>query len=53
LFAPDDIADDHSAADVWQAIAALGEGDGRTAGLYYRKVHERWARARLHVGSLN
>ena len=53
LFAPDDIADDHSAADVWQAIAALGEGDGKTAGLYYRKVHERWAQARLRVGSLN
>ncbi len=53
LFAPDDIADDHSAADVWSAIAALGEGDGRKAGHYYRRVNERWAQGRLRVGSLN
>lgn len=53
LFAPDDIADDRSAADVRSAIDALGEGDGRKAGLYYRRVNERWAQARIHVGSLN
>lgn len=52
LFAPDDLADDHSAADVWHAIAALGEGDGLRAGLYYRRVSERWGRARMRE-SLN
>ncbi len=46
LFPADDIADDHSAADVWSAISALGEGDGMKAGLYYRRVNERWSRSR-------
>lgn len=52
LFAADDLADDHSAADVWHAIAALGEGDGMRAGLYYRRVNERWGRSRMRE-SLN
>jgi hypothetical protein len=52
LFDPDDLADDHSAADVWNAIAALGEGDGMKAGLYYRQVNERWTRSRVRE-SLN
>ncbi len=46
MFEPDEIADDHSAADVWSAIAALGEGDGMKAGLFYQRANERWARPR-------
>jgi hypothetical protein len=46
LFDPDEIADDHSAADVWNAIRALGEGDGMKAGLFYQRANERWARVR-------
>ena len=52
LFPADDLADDHSASDVWNAIAALGEGDGMRAGLFYRRVNERWGRPRLRE-SLN
>jgi hypothetical protein len=52
LFPADDLADDHSSADVWNAIAALGEGDGMRAGLFYRRVNERWGRPRLRE-SLN
>lgn len=46
LFDAEELADDHSAADIWNAIRALGEGDGMKAGLYYRRANERWARAR-------
>jgi hypothetical protein len=46
IFEPDEIADDHSSADVWSAIAALGEGDGMKAGLFYQRANERWTRAR-------
>lgn len=46
MFEPDEIADDHSSADVWNAIGALGEGDGMKAGLFYQRANERWARAR-------
>jgi len=46
LFDPDEIADDHSSADVWNAIRALGEGDGMKAGLFYQRANERWGRAR-------
>ncbi|MGH2760460.1 MAG: hypothetical protein ACRDKJ_13000 [Actinomycetota bacterium] len=46
MFDPDEIADDHSAADVWSAIHALGEGDGMKAGLFYQRANERWTRAR-------
>lgn len=52
LFPADDLADDHSAADVWSAINALGDGDGMRAGLFYRRVNERWGRPRLRE-SLN
>ncbi len=52
LFDPDELADDHSSADVWNAIAALGEGNGMNASLYYRRVNERWAQPRRHE-SLN
>jgi hypothetical protein len=45
-FDPDELADDHSAADVWNAIRALGEGDGMKAGLYYQRANERWTRVR-------
>jgi hypothetical protein len=46
MFDPDEIADDHSSADVWSAIRALGEGDGMKAGLFYQRANERWSRAR-------
>jgi hypothetical protein len=52
LFGPDELADDHSAAEVWAAIRALGDGDGMTAGLHYRAANERWMRAR-QLESLN
>jgi hypothetical protein len=52
LFDPDELADDHSANEVWSAIQALAEGDGMKAGLYYRRVQERWAALRRY-GSLN
>lgn len=46
LFDSDELADDHSAADVWKAIRALGEGDGLAAAIFYRRVNERWANVR-------
>lgn len=46
MFDPDELADDHSAADVWAAIHALADGDGMTAGLSYRRANERWLKAR-------
>lgn len=46
LFDPDEIADDHSASDVWNAIRALGDGDGMKAGLFYQRANERWTRVR-------
>lgn len=46
MFDADDLADDRSAADVWSSIAAIGDGDGMKAGLYYRRVNERWTRSR-------
>lgn len=52
LFDPDELADDHSSSDVWSAIGALAQGDGMEAGLYYRRVNERWAEPRRHE-SLN
>lgn len=54
LFEPDDLADDHSAADVWSAISSLGAGDGAKASHYYRKVSARWSDASAsYVGSVN
>jgi hypothetical protein len=52
LFDADALADDHSSADVWNSIRALGEGDGMRAGLFYQRVNERWASAR-QLESLN
>lgn len=46
MFEDDELADDHSSADVWAAIRALGEGDGMKAGLFYQRANERWTRAR-------
>jgi hypothetical protein len=46
LFDPDELADDHSASDVWTAIEALAQGDGMKAGLFYQRVNERWAAPR-------
>ncbi len=46
LFDPDELADDHSSNDVWSAITALADGDGMKAGLFYRRVNERWAAPR-------
>ena len=45
-FDADDLADDHSSADVWNSIKAIGAGDGMKAGLYYRQLNERWTRSR-------
>ncbi len=52
LFDPDELADDHSANDVWTAITALAQGDGMKAGLFYQRVNERWAAPRRYE-SLN
>jgi len=52
LFDPDELADDHSSSDVWSAINALGDGDGMKAGLFYRRVNERWSAPRRYE-SLN
>jgi hypothetical protein len=46
LFDPDELADDHSSSDVWTAIEALADGDGMKAGLFYRRVNERWSAPR-------
>src|SRR5439155_4339334 len=48
LFDPEELADDHSANDVWSAITALAQGDGMKAGLFYQRVNERWAAPRRH-----
>jgi hypothetical protein len=52
LFEADDLADDHSAADVHHAIEALAAGDGLRAGQFYQRVNERWAPCRARE-SLN
>lgn len=52
LFDPDELADDHSASDVWSAITALGDGDGMKSRLFYQRVNERWSAPRRHE-SLN
>ncbi len=46
LFADDELADDHSAKDVWEAVSAVADGDALRAGLYYQRVNERWSTAR-------
>jgi len=46
LFEDEELADDHSASDVWNAIYALADGDGMKSGLYYQRANERWSRAR-------
>lgn len=52
LFDPDELADDHSASDVWAAIHALADRDGMKAGLFYQRANDRWNKARQR-GSLN
>lgn len=52
LFSGDELADDHSARDVWESIEALASGDGFRASLYYQRATERWSEARAHE-SLN
>ena len=52
LFSGDELADDHSAADIAEAIRALSEGDGLRAALYYQRAGERWQSARGR-GALN
>ncbi|OIV38660.1 hypothetical protein BIV57_04525 [Mangrovactinospora gilvigrisea] len=39
---PERLAEDVSAADVTEGLAALREGDGAAAGVAYRRLHERW-----------
>lgn len=46
LFSGDELADDHSARDIWESIEALASGDGFRAGLYYQRATERWMEAR-------
>lgn len=46
LFSDEELADDHSASDVWSWIYALASDDGMRAGLYYQRANERWSRAR-------
>lgn len=43
---PDLLADDHSAADVAEGLAALREGDSTAAGVAYERLTERWRRVR-------
>lgn len=52
LFDGIELAEDHSASDVWNAIRALGDRDGMTAALHYRSASERWMRGRGR-GALN
>nr|WP_241265545.1 hypothetical protein [Streptomyces boncukensis] len=40
------LAEDHSAADVAEGIAALREGDGERAGVAYERLTERWRAVR-------
>lgn len=40
------LADDHSAADVAEGIAALREGDGERAGVAYERLTDRWRAVR-------
>ncbi|MFE1443061.1 hypothetical protein [Streptomyces sp. NPDC058739] len=42
----DELADDHSAADVARGIEALRRGDGRAAGEAYAELVERWRAVR-------
>ncbi|GAB2776234.1 hypothetical protein ACWGJ2_29710 [Streptomyces sp. NPDC054796] len=42
----DRLADDHSAADVAEGIAALREGDGERAGVAYERLTDRWRAVR-------
>lgn len=46
LFSDEDLADDRSVLDVWNAIEALASGDGLKASLFYQRVTERWGLAR-------
>jgi hypothetical protein len=43
---PDELAADHSAADVAEGLAALREGDQAAAGEAYERLTERWRRVR-------
>jgi len=45
LFTEDELADDESAADVADSLAALQRGDPEEAGELYTVVAARWARA--------
>jgi hypothetical protein len=42
----DQLAEDHSAADVAEGIAALREGDGERAGVAYERLTDRWRAVR-------
>jgi len=49
---PDDLAQDHSAADVAEGLAALREGDGAGAGEVYERLIDRWSAIReMQYGS--
>lgn len=46
LLGPGGLDEDHTARDVWAAIACLEEGDTERAAAYYGAAAERWSRAR-------
>jgi hypothetical protein len=46
VIGPDQLAADHSAADVAEGLAALREGESETAGQAYERLTERWRRIR-------
>jgi hypothetical protein len=52
LFGWNDLDDDHSAREIWEALDALGEGDIPRAVDLYQLVAARWAETRTR-GSLN
>ncbi len=41
-----DLAEDHSAADAAEALAALRDGDGEAAGEAYERLVDRWRAVR-------
>jgi hypothetical protein len=46
FFAEEELADDHSAAEIWRSIEAIEAGDGAAAARFYQQANERWAQAR-------
>lgn len=51
LFAPDAVADDHSAADLWATLGALADGDLDRAGHRWSVLAERWSAAQSKLSA--